>query len=270
MLLTLKELRSIVLPRPEDGHKGIFGHALLVSGKYGMAGASILAARACFRSGVGKVSVAVPQRNNDILQIAVPEAILINDKHSNHFATPVPTEPYDAIAIGPGLGTEPEIATALHDQLLLCSGKPLVLDADALNILSLHREWVDRIPRNTILTPHEGELQRLLSAGINLEPFVLVHKGHPTRIQTVDGAWTMPWGNNGMATAGSGDVLTGIIVGLLAQGYQPLQAALLGTSLHALAGDAAMSQLGPHSLMAGDISQFLPDAFRKILASSPA
>lgn len=255
---------ALLRPRPADGHKGTFGHALLVSGKYGMAGAAVLAARACLRSGVGKVSVAVPQRNNDILQIAVPEAILVHDRHAERFTTPIATDSYQAVAIGPGLGTADDTAQALHAQLLLCQGKPLVLDADALNILSLHPEWAADIPGGTILTPHEGELRRLTAAGIDTGRFVLVHKGHPTQIIADGQTWLCPWGNDGMATAGSGDVLTGIIAGLLAQGYPPCDAALLGVSLHALSGDAATAALGAHSVTASDLIAHLPEAFLQI------
>ena len=261
-------LQRLWRTRPADGHKGTFGHALIISGKYGMAGTSVLAARSCLRSGVGKVSVGIPRRNNDILQIAVPEAILVHDANEERFTTPIAPAPYDAIAIGPGLGTADDTAEALHQQLLLCKSAadvPLVLDADALNILSQHPEWAGDIPDDTILTPHGGEYRRLTDAGIDLSRFILVRKGHPTHIVTCDDEYVCPWGNDGMATAGSGDVLTGIIAGLLVQGYAPLDAALLGVSLHALAGDAATAVLGSHSVIASDIINHLPAAFSEVV-----
>lgn len=248
--------------RPADGHKGTFGHALIIAGKYGMAGASILAAQSCLRSGVGKVTVCCPKKNNDILQISVPEAILLHDPSDTCYTTPINTDCYDAIAIGPGLGTEPQTAKALETQLQMCTA-PLVIDADALNIISLHPEMQRFIPAGTILTPHEGELHRLKDANIDLSPFIVVHKGHPTKI----GDWQCPYGNDGMATAGSGDVLTGIICGLLAQGYSPLSAAQLGVTLHALAGDIAAEELGHHSLIASDIITHLPQAFKGLSLS---
>ena len=257
---------SLLKARPTDGHKGTFGHALIIAGQYGMAGASVLAARSCLRSGAGKVTVCCPQKNNDILQIAVPEAILRHDVSPTHFSEPLDITPYDAVAIGPGLGTSAETAQALHAQFLIIKESPkpcpLILDADALNILSQNPSWACDIPDNTIITPHKGEQERLRDAGIDLGRFILVDKGHPTRIiLPSQEIFVCPYGNDGMATAGSGDVLTGIIVSLLAQGYEPDDAALLGVTLHALAGDAAAADLGHHSVIASDITEHLPQAF---------
>lgn len=253
-------LRQLLLPRPKDGHKGTFGHALIIAGKYGMAGASVLSARAALRSGVGKVSIHAPRLNNDILQIAVPEAILHHDSDAERFATPTDTAQYDALAIGPGIGTAEVTACALGKQLACVGTKPLVLDADALNIIGLqHREWLNALPPQAILTPHGGEYVRLagtmppadFASHYNV---ILVAKGFETRIYMPDGeVWQCPWGNDGMATAGSGDVLTGILVALLAQGYSPASAALLGVSLHALAGDKAAALRGNHAVIASDI-----------------
>lgn len=258
-----------LLTRPEDGHKGTFGHAMIIAGQYGMTGASILAAKACLRSGVGKVTVHIPTRNNDILQVAVPEAILEHDKHPLHYSSPSPLLGINAVAIGPGLGTHEDAANALKEQLSGIKNLPLVLDADALNILSEHPSWIEAVPPQSILTPHGGELARLLSAtGLSIEAFVeryqvhLVAKGHPTIVHHPGGAQHIcNKGNNGMATAGSGDVLTGIIVALLAQGYAPAEAAELGVTLHAMAGDLAAQNLGTHSLIASDIIDYLPKAF---------
>ena len=250
---------SLLKARPADGHKGTFGHALIIAGQYGMAGASVLAARSCLRSGAGKVTVCCPQKNNDILQISVPEAILRHDVSATHFSEPIDISGYDAIAIGPGLGTSAETAQALHEQLLAIKSSssrcPLILDADALNIISQNPSWAADIPDGTIITPHKGEQKRLRDANINLERFILVDKGHPTRIilPTHD-VFTCPYG----------DVLTGIIVGLLAQGYEAQDAAVLGVTLHALAGDAAAADLGPHSVIASDITEHLPQAFSRI------
>ena len=270
---------SLLKARPADGHKGTFGHALIIAGQYGMAGASVLAARSCLRSGAGKVTVLCPQKNNDILQIAVPEAILRHDVSPTHFSEPLDITPYDAAAIGPGLGTSAETAQALRTQLRIIKESPkpcpLILDADALNILSQNPSWACDIPDNTIITPHKGEQKRLLDAGIDLGRFILVDKGHPTRIilpipadaptrSLSNDIFTCPFGNDGIATAGSGDVLTGIIVGLLAQGYESKEAALLGVTLHALAGDAAAADLGHHSVIASDITEHLPQAFSRI------
>ena len=264
---------SLLKPRPQDGHKGTFGHALIIAGKYCMAGASVLAAKACLRTGVGKVTVLCPHKNNDILQIAVPEAILRHDPSETLFSEAIDIEAYDAIAIGPGIGTSTETALALHEQIKRIKEssrkRPLLMDADALNILSHNPSWADDIPDGTIITPHKGEQKRLRNAGINLNKFILVDKGHPTKIILPSkDIYTCPYGNDGMATAGSGDVLTGIITGLLAQGYDSESAAILGVTLHALAGDAATAALGSHSVIASDIIDFLPEAFKIIRGTS--
>ena len=264
---------SLLKPRPQDGHKGTFGHALIIAGKYGMAGASVLAAKACLRTGVGKVTVLCPHKNNDILQIAVPEAILRHDPSETLFSEAIDIEAYDAVAIGPGIGTSTETALALHEQIKRIKEssqkRPLLMDADALNILSQNPSWADDIPDDTIITPHKGEQKRLRDAVINLNKFIFVDKGHPTKILIPSqDIYTCPYGNDGMATAGSGDVLTGIITGLLAQGYDSESAAILGVTLHALAGDAATAALGAHSVIASDIIDFLPEAFKIIRGTS--
>lgn len=263
---------SIILrTRPEDGHKGTFGHALIISGQWGMAGASVLAAKACLRSGVGKVTVHIPRRNNDILQVAVPEAIVQHDASELRFTEAVSTKCYDAVAIGPGIGTHPDTQAALAKQLQNHGHSRLVLDADALNILAGQLSLFSLLPQETILTPHLGEYHRLAPEGTLPQEFardhnvVLVLKGHPTRIYMPDGtSEKCPYGNEGMATAGSGDVLTGIIVALLAQGYSQREAAILGVFLHALAGDYAQKEKGSHSLIASDIIDALPHAFAEV------
>ena len=273
MPITIPFLQSIIRPRPAEGHKGTFGHALLVAGSYGMAGAGILAGRGCMRSGVGKLTVHIPWRNNDIMQVALPEAILHHDEDDMRW-TAMPLDasvpiPYNAIGIGPGIGREEKTAEALYKTLLELNFTevPLVLDADALNILAEHPQWADMIPNGTIITPHPLEYRRLVEAGACMDNVILVLKGHPTTI-TIPGnpsaKYECPYGNNGMGTAGSGDVLTGIILGLLAQGYPPQDAALLGVGLHALSGDLAASELGQHSLIASDLIKYLHKAFNII------
>ena len=273
MPITIPFLQSILRPRPVDGHKGTFGHALLVAGSYGMAGAGILAGRSCMRSGVGKLTVHIPKMNNDIMQVALPEAILHHDEDDMRWTSmPVDTAPgtaYNAIGIGPGIGTRQETSDALHRFLESMAGcyVPMVLDADALNILSLHPDWLALLPQGTIITPHPLECRRLVEAGACMDNVILVLKGHPTTI-TIPGdtpaQYVCPYGNDGMGTAGSGDVLTGIILGLLAQGYPPRDAAILGVSLHAISGDFASEALGRHSLIASDLTDYLPQAFKLI------
>ncbi len=271
--ITIPFLQSILRPRPVEGHKGTFGHALLVAGSYGMAGAGILAGRSCMRSGVGKLTVHIPKMNNDIMQTALPEAILHHDEDDMRWTSmPVDTAPgtaYNAVGIGPGIGTRQETSDALHRFLKSMAGchVPMVLDADALNILSLHPDWLALLPQGTIITPHPLEYRRLVEAGACMDNVILVLKGHPTTI-TIPGdtpaQYVCPYGNDGMGTAGSGDVLTGIILGFLAQGYPPRDAAILGVSLHAISGDIASEALGRHSLIASDLTDYLPQAFKQI------
>lgn len=270
--LTIDNLRPRLISRPPAGHKGTFGHALIVAGQYGMAGAALMCARACFKSGVGKVTLHIPQRLNDIVQMGVPEAIVHHDTDSHCFTTPEDAGAYDAVAIGPGLGTAPPTINAVGRQLELAHAKKCVVDADALNALALQPALFGLLPDGAVVTPHPGEYRRM-AADEQPADFarhhgvVLVLKGHPTRIYTPDGdVYECPWGNSGMGTAGSGDVLTGIVAALMAQGHAPLDAALLGVSLHALAGDTAAARLGEYSLVASDIIHHLPEAFRQLMA----
>ncbi len=267
--------KFINMQRNPKGHKGTFGHALLIAGQWGMAGASILAAEAALRSGIGKITVHTPLRNNDILQIAVPEAIIHHDCSPAYWTEPVATlSSYQAVAIGPGIGTHPDTANAFIHQLENIS-VPLVLDADALNILAQHPDAFQILPPVTILTPHLGEFHRI-EAAVGLSPeelvkrfnIILVLKGHPTKIFYPNGTSVVcPYGNDGMATAGSGDVLTGVILGFLTQGYSPTNASRLGVFLHSYAGDLAANALGHHSMLARDIITFLPEAIKEKLGN---
>lgn len=276
-ILEVEEIRSLVKPRKQFAHKGNFGHALLIAGSYGMAGASVLAAKACLRSGVGLLTVHAPIRNNEILQISVPEAIVEPDASDIEFACPTDTDDYQAVGAGPGIGRSEETETALLEQLSSCQ-TPMVLDADALNILANHRYALNNLPKGSILTPHPKEMERLvgkcqdsyerLMKAAELARTAKVHiilKGAYSAIITPDGRFFFnPTGNAGMATAGSGDVLTGIVLALLAQGYTAEEAAKLGAYVHGLAGDFARKKLGTISLTASDIIHYLPMAWRLV------
>lgn len=273
------EVRKMLRKRSPFAHKGSMGHGLLIAGSYGMAGAAILAAKAALRSGLGKVTVHTPEKNNDILQISVPEAILRHDNDEYRFTMPCNPDHYQAVAIGPGIGTAKETAMALIEQIRRTQ-VPLVLDADALNILGEHRSWIQHLPINSILTPHLKEMDRM--NGDCIESFERLNKARDLATRQhiyiiLKGAWTAvicptgdiyfnPTGNPGMATAGSGDVLTGIILGLLSQGYSQAEACRMGVYLHGLAGDLAADKLSEESLCASDIIKYLPKAF-KILKS---
>lgn len=268
------EMRALLRPRPAFGHKGTFGNGLLIAGRYGMAGAAVLAARACLRAGVGKVTIHTPTCNNDILQIAVPEAVLHHDTDERVFSKAIHSEAFQAVAIGPGIGTEKRTALALIEQVSH-SALPLVIDADAINIFGSHKGWIAQIPQHSIFTPHPTEMKRLgicnndsfsiLLEAINLAKrhhFYIVLKGHYTAVCTPKGyVYFNPTGNSGMATAGSGDVLTGIILALLAQQYPQEAACRLGVYLHGLAGDLAAQERGEYALTASDLIDFLPQAF---------
>lgn len=271
------EMHTLLKKRSPFGHKGNFGSALLIAGKYGMAGAAILAAKACLRTGVGKITVHTPQTNNNILQVAVPEAILDHDEDQLIFTSPVRTELFQAMAIGPGIGTHKNTALAFIEQISHIN-VPLLIDADGINILGGHKGWIPQVPANTILTPHHKEMQRLgicntdsfstLLEAVSMarqHHFYICLKSHYTAICTPEGkVFFNPTGNSGMATAGSGDVLTGIILSLLAQQYTEEEACRLGVFLHGLAGDLAAEELGEYSLTASDIIAFIPKAFKAI------
>lgn len=270
-------VRQLLIGRNPFAHKGQMGNALLIAGSYCMAGAAVLSARACLRSGAGKVTVNSPKRNIPILQMSVPEAIVQSGMEETYFAEAVDTEDFDALGIGPGLGQSEQTAIALIAQLRRTQC-PIVADADALNILANHRAWLQQLPKDIILTPHAKELDRLeghsadsyerLTKAINLASKLkgyVILKGRYTAICMPDGhVFFNPTGNAGMATAGSGDVLTGVITGLLARGYKPQDACILGTYLHGLAGDLAAHDLGEESLLASDIIRYLARAFKRL------
>lgn len=271
------DVKTILRPRSRFAHKGDFGHAMLIAGSYGMAGAAILASKACLRSGVGRLTVHTPIKNSPIMQITIPEAMVDNDVHDKYFAFPFDASKYTALAIGPGLGTEDDTALALKEQISEYE-HPIVVDADAINILAFNRMWANDLPAGSILTPHIGEFDRLaghssngyerLTKALDLASSLgcyIILKGRWSSIITPEGNILFnPTGNPGMATAGSGDVLTGIILSLLAQGYSPLKSAIAGTFVHGLAGDTAARQKGWTSLIAGDIVDALPQAWKSL------
>ena len=272
------DLRRKLRTRSPFAHKGNMGNNLLIAGSYGMAGAAILAAKACLRSGAGKVTVHIPKRNYDIMQIAVPEAIAQIDHEETYFSEAVASEDYDAIGIGPGIGQMENTAIAMISQVRR-SQCPVVMDADALNILSRHRAWMQQLPKGIIMTPHPREFDRLNGAPCNdsyerlnkardlaehLQAYIIL-KGHYSALCMPNGQVVFnPTGNAGMATAGSGDVLTGIITALLGRGYDREDACTLGMYLHGLAGDLAARELGQESVTASDIIAWLPKAFQRI------
>ncbi|MFD2936336.1 NAD(P)H-hydrate dehydratase [Spirosoma flavum] len=271
-----REARLLLRKRDRFSNKGSFGHALLLVGSYGKIGAAILAARACLRSGVGLLTVQVPQCGYTILQTVVPEAMCRPDGNQNVLTGIAPADQpgkqgpaltdYSAIGIGPGIGKAPETLVMLKN-LLPTLKKPIVVDADALNLLSENRELLNQLPPNSILTPHPKEFERLTKKWANdyqkldlLREFaqkyrvVVVLKGAYSAVATPDGDIHFnSTGNPGLSTGGTGDVLTGILTSLLAQGYDPVEAAVLGVFAHGLAGDRVAEQRGPIGMTASDV-----------------
>lgn len=269
-------IRSIYKPRNRFAHKGNFGHALIVAGSYGKIGAAVLAGKACLRSGVGLLTCFIPKCGYEVLQTAVPEAMVMVDANSS-IITKVDDDvlKYDSIGIGPGLGTASETRAAVKE-LVSVYKKPIVLDADALNGLSMEKK-LPSLPPGSILTPHPKEFERLFGESKNdferiekalknakLLSCTIVLKGHHTFIATASGkGYFNNTGNAGMATAGSGDVLTGMITALLAQGYSSEEASVLAVYLHGLAGDIAANEFSKEAMIAGDIIEKIGNAFKQ-------
>ena len=276
-LTTRTLIRSICKTRKRFSHKGTYGHAALLCGSHGMMGAAVLSARACLRSGVGKLTCYIPGCGYSILQSTAPEA-MCSVHGDDHITSAEGIGSFDAAGIGPGIGKYPS-HVALLEGIFKKTKKTLLIDADALNTIAANNSLLNSIPPHAILTPHPGEFERLFGTVNNdfervqlamqkavTHQVYIVLKGHHTLICTPEGkGWFNNTGNAGMATAGSGDVLSGFITGLLAQGYPPLQAALLGVYLHGLAGDLAAQRFSQEAMIAGDIVDALGDAFKQIL-----
>nr|WP_305037256.1 NAD(P)H-hydrate dehydratase [Bacteroides clarus] len=272
-----EDVASMLKPRGKFAHKGNFGRALLIAGSQGMAGASVLAARACLRSGVGLLTVHIPFCNNFIVQTSVPEAMTEIDINDVRFSCATDTDDYQAVGIGPGLGKAGDTEAALLEQIESCQ-TPMVVDADALNLLGEHRSYIGRLPKGSILTPHPKELERLVgkcqnsyerltkarelarSAGVH----IILKGAYSVVIAPSGKCWFNPTGNPGMATGGSGDVLTGVVLALLAQGYDAETAARMAAYVHGLAGDIACKKHGVMGMTAGDIVTCLPPAWRML------
>jgi len=269
------EISKIYKKRDKFGYKGNYGHSLIIAGSYGKAGAALLSTLAAVSIGSGLVSVLSPEINATTLQLGVPEAMFIpggGDKFWN--ALPKELPDFNVCGIGPGLNQNPETILVFLD-FLKNMEKPLVLDADALNMLSLQKNWKKLIPKNSILSPHIGEFNRLsghktnnpisrLKIAMELSQesqSILILKGANTAILFPDGEiYFNSTGNPGMATGGSGDVLTGILTGLLAQGYSAKEASLLGVFLHGLSGDLASEYQSQSGLRSMDLIDYLGPA----------
>ena len=271
------DVRLLIKERKNFAHKGHFGHALIAAGSYGKMGAAVLGSRACLRSGAGLVTAYVPSCGYEIIQMAAPSAMTITDPNKDYLTVHPELKAFNVIGIGPGLGTKPETASMLAEMLRIYP-KPMVLDADAINILAAVPEMIRKVIPLSVLTPHIGEFERLVGKSVNhyerlekLKVFcskynlVVVLKGAYTAIATPKGRiFFNATGNPGMATGGSGDVLTGLITGLMAQGYTSDDAAKLGVYLHGLAGDIAAEKFSRQGMTAEDIIECIPPAFKQL------
>ena len=273
-----KIISAIYKPRNRFSHKGNFGHALLVAGSYGKMGAAILSAKACLRSGAGLTTCHIPKCGYEVMQTAVPETMVSSDFNSS-IITKIEEDlsKFACVGIGPGIGTATETRKVLQE-IFEAYNKSVVLDADALNLISSDKKLFKKIPKDSILTPHPKEFERLFGetkndferiklAGQKATELdlVIVLKGHHTCIATPDGkVYFNNTGNAGMAKGGSGDVLTGILTALVGQYHGTKNSAILGVYLHGLAGDIASEKYSVEAMTAGDIIESLGEAFMSI------
>jgi len=267
------KILKIYKPIVANTHKGIQGHVLIIGGSYGKIGAVCLSAKAALKSGCGLVTAFIPKCGYQILQTAIPEVMVLTDSKKNYISKITFDIQPQAIGIGPGIGQDEATEKALYN-FIKNNKTPLVLDADALNILSKNKSWFTILPHKTILTPHPKELERLIGKWSSEEEkfdkaislslqydVIIVMKGAPTYIIDGETVYKNTTGNAGLATAGSGDVLTGIISSLLAQSYDPIYAAMLAVYLHGLTADIALPKTGFQSFIASDIIVHIGQAF---------
>jgi hydroxyethylthiazole kinase-like uncharacterized protein yjeF len=268
-----EEIRKIYRPIDKFTHKGIQGHALIIGGSYGKIGSVVLASKACLKTGCGLVTAFIPKCGYEILQISNPEVMVETDDFMEHLTVINIENKFQAIGIGMGMGQDFETQRAFYC-FLKNNKSPLIIDADGLNILSQNIEWLEFVPKNTILTPHPKELELLIGKWDSEKDkryrvaqlshkygLVIVVKGAPTVIFFQDDIYENTTGNQALATAGSGDVLTGIITSLVAQSYTPLDAAILGVYLHGLTADIAAPKMSYQAFIASDIIENIGNAY---------
>ena len=276
-LLTKSYVQSLLKKRKKFSHKGTYGHTLLVAGSQGKMGATVLATKAALHSGAGLVTTFVPKCGYDIIQTSCPEAMCLTSTEMEYLVGEIDLTNFQSIGIGPGIGTEPSTC-AFVLKIIQQANCPLVLDADALNIFSKHPDFMKYIPKNSILTPHPKEFDRLFGSSKSaydrlqkqLEQskvhsiFILV-KGAHSSLSTPSGeVYFNSTGNPGMAKGGSGDVLTGMITSILASNHSPKEAVILAMYLHGLAGDKAQEQFTEYSMSATQLIDFIPYAFKEL------
>ncbi|MDR0713535.1 MAG: NAD(P)H-hydrate dehydratase [Bacteroidales bacterium] len=282
-MLSEKDIRSWFTPRKRFSHKGDYGHAFIIAGSRNMMGAAVLAVKACLRSGTGMVTAHVPRDERLLIQLSAPEALVSTDPHPEVWSQTPDLQRYTSTAIGPGIGKHELTRKALTNVLTIFRDRkqqapPMVLDADALNLIAESDEKLGLLPPNSIITPHPKEFDRLAGASANgyhrwlkqkalakEHRLIIVLKGAYTCIASPEGnCYFNPTGNPGMATAGSGDVLTGIIAALLAQGWPPVKAACAGVWIHGSAGDLSAKKYGEQAMIAGDIIECTGETLKRL------
>ncbi len=274
--VTKTYILELYKPIASDTHKGLQGHALLIGGSYGKMGSVCLSSKAALKSGCGLVTSFIPQCGYAIIQIAIPEVMVLTDENEKVLTDIHYDFEPDAIGIGMGMGQDSLTEKAFYN-FIINNKSALIVDADALNILSKNKNWLSLLPKKTILTPHKKELERLIGTWqsedektakvieLSLDfDLIIVVKGAPTLIVNGSEIYENTTGNQALATAGSGDVLTGIITSLVAQNYEPFHAAILGVYIHGLTADIAVSETGYHSFVASDSIAYLGKAFLSI------
>ncbi|MDN3594107.1 NAD(P)H-hydrate dehydratase [Zunongwangia endophytica] len=277
-LISKHEARVLYKPRKSNSHKGDYGHALIIGGSYGKIGSMVLTTTAALRTGAGLVSTFVPKCGYTILQTALPEAMVITDKNEEKLTNIDHSMDPSVICFGMGAGKD-QMTVQAFKKLLQATEKPMLIDADGLNMISENKELLEFLPKKSVLTPHPKELERLIGEWEDdfdklkkVEEFtktydvILVLKGSHTFTCAEGNIYINNSGNPGMATAGSGDVLSGIITGLISQQYEPLAAAILGVYLHGLSGDIVAENKSYQALISGDIAENMGAAFQSLFA----
>lgn len=281
LLVESRTVRPQLHPRAPFTGKRDYGSAMIFAGSMGMMGAAVLCGGATLRCGAGLATIHAPRTAMTILQTAIPEVMFEPDRNERIITDMSLHHSHQAVAVGPGIGTGEATINALESLLKTCKS-PLVLDADALNCIVKRPALLSMLPPHTVITPHIGEFDRLFGEQSNSEQrlkkaieasrhynIVIVLKSHYTMIVRPTGkVYFNSTGNAGMATAGAGDVLTGVIAAFMAQGYRPEYAATIGVFVHGLAGDIASEELGEYGVVASDISQRLGRAIKAIIDRS--
>ena len=278
MIIDKNEFIKRYRPIDQHTHKGIQGHALIIGGSYGKIGSVVLASKACLKTGCGLVTAFIPKCGYEIVQISIPEVMVSTDDCLSYITNINIENNFQAIGIGMGMGQELETQKAFHNFLKI-NTTPLIIDADGINTLSQNIEWLDLLPRNTILTPHLKELERLIGKwDSNLDKMnrviqlsnkynlVIVVKGSPTLVVFQNEIYENTTGNQALATAGSGDVLSGMITSLLAQSYSPIDAAIMGVFLHGLTADIGAPKSSYQAFIASDIIENIGNAYIELIA----